>query len=66
MKKADNKKKRLYDLLLIGGVLILAAVLLLVFVLNRRGNSDTADGPCAVVLISLHRRDLQARELRSV
>ena len=52
MKKADNKKKRLYDLLLIGGVLILAAVLLLVFVLNRRGNSDTADGPCAVVLIN--------------
>lgn len=51
MKKADNKKKRLYDLLLIGGVLILAAVLLFVFVLNRRGNSDTADGPCAVVLI---------------
>ena len=51
MKEADNKKKRLFDLLLIGCVLILAAVLLLVFVLNRRGEADPAGGACAVVLI---------------
>jgi hypothetical protein len=52
MKQADNKKKRLFDLLLIGGVLILAAVLLFVFVLNNRGDTDAADGPWAVVLIN--------------
>ena len=51
MKEADNKKKRLFDLLLIGCVLIVAAVLLLVFVLNRRGEADPAGGACAVVLI---------------
>lgn len=50
MKEADNKKKRLLDLMLIGGVLILAAVLL-VFVLNRRGEADPSGGACAVVII---------------
>ena len=50
MKQADNKKKRLFDLLLIGSVLILAAVLL-VFVLNRRGEADPSGGACAVVLV---------------
>ncbi len=52
MKDANNKRTRLFDLLLIGGVLLLAAALLFVFVLNRRGEAEKADGPCAVVLIN--------------
>lgn len=51
MREADNKRKRLFDLLLIGGILILTALLLFVFVLERRGAAEQEGGACAVVLV---------------